>query len=106
AAWYIFSSLGFYPVTAASGQYVLGIPLWDKATIKLSSGQSLTVLATPNAPQQMFVNAITYNDEPVSTTFIKHQQLLSGGTLSFELGIVPHPHRYTADQLPYSLTKP
>ena len=44
AAWYIFSSLGFYPVTAASNQYVLGIPLWDKARINLSSGQQLTIL--------------------------------------------------------------
>ena len=43
-------ALVFYPVTAASNQYVLGIPLWDKAIINLSSGKQLTILAQPNAP--------------------------------------------------------
>ena len=105
AAWYIFSSLGFYPVTAASNQYVLGIPLWDKARINLSSGQQLTILAEPNAPQQVFVNQITFTDKKVNDTFIKHEELIKGGTLKFDLGIVPNPLKYTNEQLPYSLTE-
>lgn len=105
AAWYVFSSLGFYPVTAGSGQYVLGMPLWDKATLKLSSGQQLTILAEPNAPQQLFVNKLTFNDNKVKDTFIKHETLMKGGNLKFDLGIVPNPQNYTNEQLPYSLTE-
>lgn len=105
AAWYIFSSLGFYPVTSGSGQYVLGMSLWDKATIKLSSGQQLTIMSEPNAPQQLFVNQITFNKETINDTFITHDQLMKGGILKFDLGIVPNPRKYTKEQLPYSLTK-
>ena len=105
AAWYVFSSLGFYPVTAASGQYVLGMPLWDKATMILSSGKQLTISSTPNQPQQLFVNEINFADKSVSDTFIRHEHLTAGGELKFDLGIVPNPRNYSADQLPYSLSK-
>ena len=104
AAWYIFSSLGFYPVTAASNQYVLGIPLWDKAIINLSSGKQLTILAQPNAPQQLFVDHIDLNKKTITETFLNHDDIIKGGELSFELGIVPNPRSYTANELPYSMT--
>lgn len=104
AAWYIFSSLGFYPVTAASNQYVLGIPLWDKAIINLSSGKQLTIIAQPNAPQQLFVDHIDLNKKTITETFLNHDDIIKGGELSFELGIVPNPRSYTANELPYSMT--
>lgn len=81
------------------------MPLWDKATLKLSSGQQLTILAEPNAPQQLFVNKLTFNDNKVKDTFIKHETLMKGGNLKFDLGIVPNPQNYTNEQLPYSLTE-
>ncbi|MDR0299866.1 MAG: glycoside hydrolase family 92 protein, partial [Streptococcaceae bacterium] len=104
AAWYIFSSLGFYPVTAASGEYVIGLPLWDKAIIHLSSGKDLIILAEPNQPQQVFVDMLSFNDQIVDDTFLTHENLMAGGILHFDLGIVPRPHSYNSRQLPYSIS--
>ncbi len=105
AAWYTFSSLGFYPVTAGSSEYVIGMPLWDKAVIHLSSGKDLTILSEPNYPQQVFVNKITWADKLVKSTFFKHDDLTNGGEIKFELGIVPNPQEYLPDELPFSLSK-
>ncbi|AYG00045.1 GH92 family glycosyl hydrolase [Lactococcus allomyrinae] len=105
AAWYIFSSLGFYPVTAASLEYVIGLPLWDKAVMHLSSGKDLTILSEPNQPQQMFVQSVSTDKKTVSTTFFRHDDLMAGGEIKFELGIVPNPQQYKDSELPYSLSK-
>ena len=105
AAWYVFSSLDFYPVTAGSGQYVIGLSLWDKATVHLSSGNDLEISAEPNYPQQMFIESLTFNDQQVTRTFLTQEQLTAGGQLDFKLGIVPHPRDFSDDELPYSLSK-
>ncbi|GAB2026946.1 GH92 family glycosyl hydrolase [Lactovum odontotermitis] len=105
AAWYIFSSLGFYPVTAASGEYVIGMPLWDRALLHLSSGEELIIQTSPNKPQQTFIDAVKFNDATVTDTFLRHEDLIAGGILHFDLGIVPHPKTYTSEQLPFSLSK-
>ncbi|MBP2097838.1 GH92 family glycosyl hydrolase [Enterococcus rivorum] len=102
AGWFIFSSLGLYPVCPGSGEYVVGIPLFDKAVIHLSSGEKLTITAKPNQEQQQFVDHITYNDSIYEKLFFTHDELTSGGTIDFSLGIVPRPREYTLEQLPFS----
>lgn len=103
SGWYIFSSLGLYPVCPGSGEYVVGMPLFDKAVIHLSSGKKLTITAKPNQEQQQFVDHITYNDSIYENLFFKHYELMNGGVIDFSLGIVPHPREYTAEQLPFSM---
>lgn len=105
AGWYIFSSLGFYPVTPGSGEYVIGMPLIDKAVIRLSNGESLTIKTSPNYPQQQFIHEIKRNGTAYKKLFFTHQDLLEGGTISYKLGIVPNPLVHSKEELPYSLSK-
>lgn len=103
ASWYIFSSLGFYPVCPGSGEYVIGMPLFDKAIIHLSNGETLTVTASPNHEQQQFVDQIRYNGSLHKRLVFDHKSLMEGGLIDFTLGIVPRPKHYEADQLPFSI---
>lgn len=103
AGWFVFSSLGFYPVTPGSGQYVIGMPLFDQVKIHLGSGKTLTITATPNKPQQLFVEQITRDNASYDKLFFTHEDLLQGGQIDFKLGIVPHPKAHTAQELPFSL---
>jgi predicted alpha-1,2-mannosidase len=103
AGWYIFSSLGFYPVCPGSGEYVVGMPLFDKVTMHLSNGKTVTITADPNKEQHQFVDHIHFNDSPYESLFFKHQDLLEGTEIHFSLGVVPRPKNYTAEQLPFSM---
>ncbi|GGI65569.1 GH92 family glycosyl hydrolase [Enterococcus alcedinis] len=105
AGWYIFNSLGFYPVTPGSGEYVLGMPLVSKATVHLSSGEKLEITASPNYPQQQFLHETKRNGEVHSKLFFDHADLMQGGTINYQLGTVPTPRTVTAEDLPFSLSK-
>lgn len=103
ASWYIFSSLGFYPVCPGSGEYVVGMPLFDKAIIHLSSGKTLIISTSPNQEQQQFVDHIRYNDSLHEELVLTHDSLINGGAIDFTLGTVPRPRQYKKDQLPFSI---
>lgn len=105
AGWYVFNSLGFYPVTPGSGEYVIGMPLVKKAVLKLSNGNELTIQAGPNLPQHQFVHALKRNEAGHQQLFFKHEDLMDGGTIDFQLGIVPNIQEVSAADLPYSLSK-
>ncbi|MHC5268724.1 GH92 family glycosyl hydrolase [Enterococcus sp. LJL98] len=105
AGWYIFNSLGFYPVTPGSGEYVIGMPLVSKATIHLSNGEKLAIKASPNYPQQQFLHETKRNDNVHSKLFFDHADLMQGGTIDYQLGTVPTPRTVTAEDLPFSLSK-
>jgi len=103
ASWYIFNSLGFYPVCPGSGEYVIGMPLFDEAIIHLSNGKTLTIRTSPNQEQQQFIDHIMFNQKRHNDLFLSHKQMMLGGVLDFKLGIVPRPKNYTQEQLPFSL---
>ena len=105
AGWYIFNSLGFYPVTPGSGEYVIGMPLVSKATVHLSNGEKLEIQASPNYPQQQFLHETKRNGEVHSKLFFDHADLMQGGTINYQLGTVPTPRTFTAEDLPFSLSK-
>ncbi|WP_071130904.1 GH92 family glycosyl hydrolase [Enterococcus timonensis] len=104
AGWYILNALGFYPVTPGSGEYVLGIPLFDQVTLHLPNGNDFVITATPNHPQQQFVEKIIVNEKIHTPLFITHETILAGGKLEFQLGIVPHPKTFVKSDYPFSLT--
>ena len=85
SAWYVFSSLGFYPVTPGSNQYIIGSPLFDKATINLESGKSFTVKAINNSLENKYIKSAKLNGENLEYSYINHQDILNGGTLVFEM---------------------
>lgn len=105
SGWYIFSALGFYPVCPGSGEFVLGMPLFDKVILHLSNGKDLTIITTPNHAQQQFVDHLYVNGKEYEALFLTYEILMQGGTLDFNLGIVPRPKNYSKKQLPFSLEK-
>lgn len=104
SGWYVFNALGFYPVSPGTGEYVIGMPLFDQATLHLSNGETLTITASPNHEQQQFVDQVAHNGSPYDALFFRHQDLLAGGSIDFTLGTVPRPKQYTQQQLPFSLS--
>ncbi len=91
SAWYVFSSLGFYPVFPASQEYVLGSPLFDKATIHLPEGKSFTVIAENNSDDNIYIQQVELNGLAYKNTTINHQDIMSGGELKIVMGNSPNP---------------
>ena len=85
SAWYIFSSLGFYPVTPGSNQYIIGSPLFDKATINLENGKSFTLEAIDNSSENKYIKSAILNGENYEFSFINHKDIINGGSLVFEM---------------------
>jgi predicted alpha-1,2-mannosidase len=105
SAWYIFSAMGFYPVTPASDQYVLGAPLFKKLTIKLENGKTITINAPKNNADNKYVNSLTVNGKPYDFTWLSHKALLSGAELNFDMSATPNKQRgIKADDVPYSMS--
>lgn len=89
SAWYILSSLGFYPVLPGSNVYQLGIGLWDKASIKLSDGKELTIKVNENYHHKKFVDKIEIDGEIFNSREIDYEIIKNADTIELTLGIVP-----------------
>ena len=85
SSWYIFSSLGFYPVSPADKEYVIGSPLHEKAVVTLANGNKLTVRAVNNSPENKYVKWATFNGELLENFVIQHDLLMGGGELLLEM---------------------
>ena len=85
SAWYIFSSLGFYPVTPASNQYIIGSPLFNKATINLENGKTFTVEMVYKSEENIYIKSAKLNGKNYEYSFINHNDIVNGGTLVFEM---------------------
>jgi predicted alpha-1,2-mannosidase len=86
SAWYIFSSLGFYPVCPGSDQYILGSPAVKQATLQLENGKTFTIEAPGQSDKNMYVQRVTLNGQPLKTNSISHGDIMQGGTLVFYMG--------------------
>ncbi len=84
SSWYIFSSLGFYPL-AGTDKYWLGSPCVDSAEITLSNGNTLKVTAKNQSDKNIYVSSITLNGEKLDGVYVTHEQLMGGGELVFEM---------------------
>ena len=105
SAWYVFSAMGFYPVCPGSNQYVLGVPYFDKLTLHLENGKSLTVTAKGNSDDTRYVNAMTLNGETYNHNYLTHDAVMNGGTIVFDMSTTPNTQRGTlAEDVPYSLS--
>ena len=105
SAWYIFSSLGFYPVCPGSNQFALTAPQFPKAVVRLANGRTLTVTAN-NPRRNTYIASVTLDGVPVTENFITYEQLMQGGELHFTLRQRPAFTRGTeAAAEPYSLTR-
>ena len=85
SAWYIFSSLGFYPVTPGSNQYIIGSPLFEKATINLENGKSFTIQAKNNSDENKYIKSVKLNGKNYEFSYLNHRDIINGGKLVFEM---------------------
>jgi len=105
SAWYVFSAMGFYPVCPGSGQYVVGTPYFDKLTLHLHGGKTLTITAHDNGPHHRYISSMTLNGQPYDRNYLDHATLMRGGTISFQMQERPNRQRATsADAAPYSFS--
>ncbi|MES2061317.1 MAG: GH92 family glycosyl hydrolase [Bacteroidota bacterium] len=105
SAWYVFSSMGFYPVTPASDQYVLGAPLFKKVTVTLENGKTISINAANNSAQNRYVSSLNVNGKPYSFNWLSHSALLKGATLNFNMSAQPNKQKgIKATDAPYSLS--
>ncbi|SEL40222.1 GH92 family glycosyl hydrolase [Parapedobacter koreensis] len=105
SAWYVFSALGFYPVCPATDEYVMGAPLFKKATVYLSNGKQLVINAPENSAENRYMQSVQLNGEPYDKNFLKHSALLKGATLDIRMSAQPNRKRGVAPSaFPYSLT--
>ncbi|MWB93306.1 glycoside hydrolase family 92 protein [Flavobacterium sp. GA093] len=90
SAWYVFSSMGLYPMNPASGQYEIGSPLFEKAKINLEGGKSFVIEAENVSDKNFYIQSATLNGQAFDKTYITHQQILQGGILHFVMGAEPN----------------
>jgi predicted alpha-1,2-mannosidase len=105
SAWYVFSALGFYPVTPGIDEYVFGSPLFDKVTLTFENGKKMVIKAQNNSMKNVYVQSIILNGKVVDRNFIKQSDLTNGGDLVFRMGPEPEKTRGTnAKDFPYSMS--
>jgi predicted alpha-1,2-mannosidase len=86
SAWYIFSSIGFYPVCPGSNEYVIGSPSVDKATLNLENGKQFIVKATNLNEKNIYIQRILLNGKPLNGYILKHEDIMNGGMLELVMG--------------------
>ena len=85
SAWYVFSALGFYPVTPGSNNYIIGSPLVKSATINLENGKTFTINAPNNAENKRYVKKVKLNGELLDKSYLSHGDIIAGGSLDFDM---------------------
>nr|WP_314834992.1 GH92 family glycosyl hydrolase [uncultured Flavobacterium sp.] len=90
SAWYVFSSMGLYPMNPASGEYEIGSPIFEKATINLQGGKAFVIEAENVSNKNFYIQSATLNGVPFNKTAITHQQIVQGGILHFVMGSEPN----------------
>ncbi|MFN4079475.1 MAG: GH92 family glycosyl hydrolase, partial [Saprospiraceae bacterium] len=89
SAWYVFSALGFYPVTPGSDTYVIGTPLFDKAELRLPNGKTFRVTAPGASAKRPYIRSATLDGKPYARSWLAHETLLAGGDLALEMSETP-----------------
>ena len=94
SAWYVLGAMGFYPVCPGNGIYILGSPLFSRATLHLDEkwykGAKFAIAAENQAPDHPYVQSATLNGKPLSRAWIRHSEIAAGGSLEFVLGAEPN----------------
>ena len=91
SAWYILSSMGFYPVAPGQTIYAIGSPLFTKATVNLEDGKKFVIKANKISKGNFYIQSATLNGKAWSKSFLRHEDLMKGGELVYEMG--PNPNK-------------
>lgn len=107
SAWYVWSALGFYPVTPTVGQYAIGSPLFQKVTLTLPNGKTLAIEAENNGPDNVYIQSVTLNGTAHDMAYVTREALAQGGTLRFVMGPTPNKQwASTKAAAPFSMSAP
>ncbi|MEI6900862.1 MAG: GH92 family glycosyl hydrolase, partial [Bacteroidota bacterium] len=90
SSWYVFSAMGFYPVTPGSGNYSIGTPLFNKVTINLENGNKFILIANLLSDQNFYIQSAKLNGKELKSPEITHEEIMKGGELLFEMGANPN----------------
>jgi len=105
SAWYVFSAIGFYPVTPASDQYVLGAPLFKKITLSLENGKKVIINAPANSAVNKYINTMLYNGRLYDKNWLNHSRLMKGPVIDLKMTAQPNKNRgIKDDDVPFSLS--
>ena len=105
SAWYVLSAMGFYPVTPGMEYYVIGAPLFDKIIVNLENGKKFQIIANNNKIDHPYIQSATLNEKPYSKSILRHDDILSGSKLVFEMGKEPNKEwAKLKEDRPYSLS--
>ena len=94
SAWYILSSVGLYQVDPVGGRFVIGSPLFDKATVNVGAGKTFTVVAKNNSDRNIYVQSARLNGKALKNSYIEFNDIRHGGTLELVMG--PKPSKWGA----------
>ena len=92
SAWYILSSVGLYQVDPVGGRFVIGSPLFDKATVNVGGGKTFTVLAKNNSDKNIYVQSARLNGKTLKNSYVDFNDIRHGGTLELVMG--PKPSKW------------
>lgn len=105
SAWYLLSALGFYPVDAVSGNYIVGSPLFERVKVELGSGKSLEIEVKRADPSHAYVQSFKLNGVDQQRTWFRHSEIAQGAKLEFQMGAEPsHTLGTSPESLPPSLS--
>ncbi|MGB0776511.1 MAG: GH92 family glycosyl hydrolase [Flavobacteriaceae bacterium] len=90
SAWYVFSSLGFYPVTPGSNKYIIGHPSFESAIINLENGKKFSIEKIANNANDKYINSISLNGQTIDRLHLSHQEIINGGDLVFYMSDRPN----------------
>ncbi|MCE1198208.1 MAG: GH92 family glycosyl hydrolase [Marinilabiliales bacterium] len=103
SAWYIFSALGFYPVSPGQQIYAMGSPLFEKAIVHLENGKNIVLLAPGNKAENCYVQSVTMNGKDYPNTYLRHADLMKGCQITCRMGPSPNKERGTkGGNIPWS----
>lgn len=104
SAWYVFSALGFYPVSPGTNQYVIGSPLFDRVKLSFENGNKLMITAKNNNNNNRYIQKVDWNNEEYHHNWLDHHQLQKGGKLTFHMDSISNKNRgLDPENAPYSL---
>lgn len=105
SAWYVFSALGFYPVCPGTDQYVLGAPLFKKATLHFENGKTLEIKAPQNSCTNLYIKDMKVNGAEYSKNYVTHSLLQNGGVVDCVMSDTPNMERGIGmEDAPYSFS--
>ncbi len=94
SSWFVFAALGFYPVNAANGVYVIGSPLVNRAVLRIPDGNSgtaaFTIVAENNSPENVYIESASLNGRELTRSWLAHAEIVAGGELHFRMSAKPN----------------